>query len=321
LACALLASHGALAADETLEEAWWTGPMLAPSAATLPRGHMLIEPYLFDVITTGEFNASGVRHSSPRAHDYGSLTYLLYGFTDRLSAGMITRFGYNQLEGAPSSAGAAVGDLTLQAGYGLTQFRDGHGTPAIELVLQETPPTGRYDRLAQPTDGFGAGAYTTGLALYSQDYFRMPNGRLLRVRLDLTYAFSTTVELTGLSVYGTPAGFSGHASPGNSFTADAAVEYSVTRNWVLALDIVYQHNDNTHVSGSVAPANPAAAPGAPALPAFEGDSGTSASVAFAPAIEYNFSSRVGVLLGVRIIPVGRNTSATVTPAIALNMVF
>jgi len=90
---------------------------------------------------------------------------------------------------------------------------------------------------------------------------------------------------------------------------------------VLALDIVYQHNDNTHVSGSVAPANPAAAPGAPALPAFEGDSGTSASVAFAPAIEYNFSSRVGVLLGVRIIPVGRNTSATVTPAIALNMVF
>ena len=35
---------------QPVEDAWWTGPMLAPSAATLPRGHFLIEPYLFDVI-------------------------------------------------------------------------------------------------------------------------------------------------------------------------------------------------------------------------------------------------------------------------------
>jgi len=282
---------------------------------------MLIEPYLFDVVTTGQFDASGSRHGSPRADDFGSLTYLLYGLTDRVTAGMIARFGYNQLVGSPPSSGVGVGDLTLQAGYGLTRFRDGHGVPAIELVLQETLPTGRYDRLAQPTDGFGAGAYTTGLAVYSQDYFRMPNGRLLRARLDLTYAFSTTVGLDGLSVYGTPAGFSGHASPGNSFTADAAAEYSVTSNWVLALDIVYQHNDNTHVSGSVTPGAPLGAPGVPAMPTFQIDSGESYSLGFAPAIEYNFSSRIGVLLGVRIIPIGRNTGATVTPAIALNMVF
>ena len=35
---------------QSLDDAWWTGPMLAPSAATLPRGHFLIEPYLYDVI-------------------------------------------------------------------------------------------------------------------------------------------------------------------------------------------------------------------------------------------------------------------------------
>jgi hypothetical protein len=28
---------------QSLDDAWWTGPMLAPSAATLPRGHFLIE--------------------------------------------------------------------------------------------------------------------------------------------------------------------------------------------------------------------------------------------------------------------------------------
>ncbi len=40
-------------ARQSLEDAWWTGPMLAPSAATLPRGHLLIEPYLYDVIAQG----------------------------------------------------------------------------------------------------------------------------------------------------------------------------------------------------------------------------------------------------------------------------
>jgi len=35
---------------QSLDDAWWTGPMLAPSAATLPRGHFLIEPYFYDVI-------------------------------------------------------------------------------------------------------------------------------------------------------------------------------------------------------------------------------------------------------------------------------
>jgi hypothetical protein len=74
---------------------------------------------------------------------------------------------------------------------------------------------------------------------------------------------------------------------------------------------VYQHNDSTRVAGTVSPA---------AMP-FAHESGSSYSLGFAPAIEYNWTSRVGALLGVRIIEIGRNTTATVTPAIALNMVF
>jgi len=36
---------------QSLDDAWWSGPMLAPSAATLPRGHFLVEPYFYDVST------------------------------------------------------------------------------------------------------------------------------------------------------------------------------------------------------------------------------------------------------------------------------
>ena len=314
----LLLSSGTVAAQQAREDAWWTGPMLAPNAATLPHGHLLIEPYLFDEITSGHFDMNGNKHAGPLEHDIGSLTYMLYGVTDSITAGLLPRLFFDEPAGAANSSGVLFGDLTLQLGYGLTHYHDGGNTPDISLVLQETLPTGRYDRLTRESDGVGAGAYTTSINLYVQDYFWMPNGRILRARLDLTYGFSSSVSVHDQSVYGTANGFSGRAWPGDSYTADVAAEYSLTRNWVLALDVVYQHNDSTRVMGVVSPASmPMGVPGAE----FEQHSGSSFSLGFAPAIEYNWTSRIGALLGVRIIEIGRNTTATITPAIALNMVF
>jgi hypothetical protein len=317
LACAVMAASGvAAAADQSRNDAWWTGPMLAPSAAMLPQGHMLIEPYLYDVMSDARFDMNGTRHASAREHDIGSLSYILYGLTDRVSVGLIPRFGFNEPAGAPNSSSVGVGDLSLQAGYGLTRFQDGRLIPAISVVIDETLPTGRYERLARASDGFGAGAYTTGLSLYSQDYLWMPNGRILRVRLDLTYAMSSSAGVHDVSVYGTASGFRGRAYPGDSFSADAAGEYSLTRNWVLALDIVYGHDASTRVSGSL----PSAA-GAPGVSDFRARSGSRYTLGLAPAIEYNWNSRVGLLVGVRMFVAGRNATASVTPAIALNMVY
>jgi hypothetical protein len=50
------------------------------------------------------------------------------------------------------------------------------------------------------------------------------------------------------------------------------------------------------------------------------NSGVSEAFGLAPAIEYNWNRMLGVLLGTRLIPVGRNTAATITPAIAINFV-
>ncbi len=318
LVCALLLrAPAACAAEQSREDAWWTGPMLAPSAATLPSGHVLIEPYLYDVMSEGRFDRHGTRQPGQGEHDVGSLTYVLYGLADRVTLGMIPRFGFNEPAGAANSSAPGAGDLTVQAGYGLMRFEDGHRWPAVSVVLDETLPTGRYERLARSSDGFGAGALSTALSVYSQDYLWMPSGRILRVRLDLTYALSGSAAVRDVSVYGTPAGFRGRAAPGDAFTADAAAEYSMTRNWVAALDIVYQHNDSTRVLGSVgAPSGVAGAPSA-----FSADSGTGYSLGLAPAVEYNWSSRRGLLVGVRIIAAGRNAAASITPAMALNMVF
>jgi hypothetical protein len=301
----------AVAAElQSRDDAWWTGPLLAPSGSTLPQGHALIEPYLYDVITDGHIDAQGRHHAGPYEHDIGSLTYMLYGVTDRLTAGVIPRFAYNEPAGAPNSSGIGVGDFTLQAGYGLTRYQDGHYVPSIALVIDETLPTGRYDELTHPSDGYGAGAYTTALALYSQDYFWMPNGRILRGRLDLTYTWSSSVSVHDQSVYGTAPGFRGDAYPGDTFSVDLAGEYSLTRNWVLALDVVYQYGASTRITSRM-----------PATPEYPVETGSSYALIFAPAIEYNFSNAVGVIFGVRIIEIGRNVSTSVTPAVAVNMVF
>lgn len=285
---------------QSLDDAWLTGPMLAPSAGTLPQGHMLVEPYLYDVM-------------SPHADGFGSLTYLNYGLTDRLTVGLIPTFGYNRISDGPDSSHIGVGDVSVQAQWSVTRFDADSGMPAMSINVQQSLPTGKYDRLGRPSDGFGGGAHTTTLGWYMQSYFWMPNGRILRTRLDLTDSFSRSVNLEDVSVYGTAQGFRGRAKPGDVQTADLAFEYSMTQNWVLALDLLYRHAENTRLSGRSAPDA--------ASDDVRVDTGPHTSFALAPAVEYNWNANIGLLLGVRYIPRTKAASATTTPALALNMVF
>ena len=311
-ATSAMADESALQPDrQALSDAWWTGPLLAPNASTFPAGHALVETYVFDEITNASFDTNGHRHAEDGGHDLGSLTYLIYGLTDRISVGLLPRFGYNEPAGGANSAAPGLGDFGAQVQFGLTSFHQGSLAPATAVVIGVTFPTGRYDRLSQPSDGFGAGVYTTSFSWYSQDYLWMPNGRILRVRLDLTYSISSTASVADTSVYGTAPGFRGRVSPGDSFTADAAAEYSLTRSWVLATDLIYAHSASTRLDGTQGG-------GAGFI---DLQSGASDYVAVAPAVEYNWSPRAGVIVGARIFVAGRNTSSSVTPVAAINLVF
>jgi hypothetical protein len=290
---------------QSRDEAWWTGPLLAASPGSLLPGHFLIEPYLFDEIPRGHYDNGGNRRPVPHANNFGSQSYILYGLSERVGIGLIPRFGFNDPSDGRGSSGVGIGDLTLQAQYGLTRYAEGGWIPSTAFVLQETLPTGKYDRLGdRPADGLGAGAYSTNLSLYSQYFFWMPNGRILRTRLDLSYSISGSASVHDVSVYGTSAGFNGRARPGNVALINAAWEYSVTRNWVLALDVLYEHDSNTHVAGADVQLN----------------SGPGHTWSLAPAIEYNFNSRVGVIAGAKLTTSGRNATAVVIPVAAVNIV-
>lgn len=311
------ATSASATAPETLDQAWWTGPLLAPNAATLPQGHWLVEPYVYDLMTYGRFDRNGTLRSAGAAHAIGSQSYIEYGLVDGFTLGLIPRLGLHEASAGQDSSGFTVGDTTLQGAFGLTQFRPGSWIPATSLVIGETFPTGKYDRLDGRTDGaLGSGAYSTTVSLYSQTYLWMPNGRILRTRLDLSYEVSRWASVRGISVYGTSRGFNGRAHPGQSFVGDLAFEYSVTQRWVLATDFWWQHDGNTRLEGRYGPAVSSALP-----PYLVQDFGSDDLLYFAPAVEYNWSARMGVIAGARIAAAGRNVGATATPVAAINMVF
>jgi hypothetical protein len=290
--------------------------MLANTAATAPRGHYLLETYLYDDTTQGAYNSHSKRQSAPHENSYGSLTYAIYALTDRIGVGLLPTFGYNQVSAGASGSGVGLGDWTAQVERRFTPFAPCTELPTVSVAAQETLPTGRYDKLGdRPSDGLGAGAYTTNVALYTQTWFWLPNGRIVRMRVNVSDAVSGNVKLQDVSVYGTPQGFRGNARPGSSFYLDAAWELSLTRHWVLATDAIYRDTANTRITGYNALASGSAASHGIVL-----NSGSSDSWGFAPAVEYNLSPTLGVLVGMRIIAGGRNTSATLTPAIAINFV-
>jgi hypothetical protein len=282
-------------ARQSLDDAWWTGPLLANSAHTLPQGHVLIESYLYDAI-------------SERTNSVNSLSYLLYGATDWLTLGVVPTAGYASVKGGADSAGPHWGDTELRAQLRITALDAARGIPDLAVALIETVPTGKYDHLARASDGFGGGAYGTALALYSQMVWWMPNGRILRTRLDLQGGIWNQASLSGISVYGTGTGFEGHVRPGNHYSVDAALEYSVTREWVLAMDVIYNHGAAAMMRGFE---------GAKAM---ERRSGSSDGFGFAPALEYNVSPALGFLAGLRVLMAGHNSKASLTPAIAINYV-
>jgi hypothetical protein len=275
-----------------MKSARWTGPMLASTAETLPHGHFYTEPYFYDAVVRGD-------------HHPGSSGFYQYGLLDNLTVGFQPSFAT-----ATNSIGRgmAIGDFKLLSQLRLTHFTPDHQVPTIALVLNEVIPTGKDDRLGPSEEGHGSGAFATEVGINVQHWFLLKNGRLVRARINVLQRFYNRTSVEGRSVYDTDAAFRGPARPGARTTLIGAVEYSLTNEWVLALDVEADFSGHTNVVGQETGGGSPVRTRSPA----------SRSIGFAPAVEYNWSSSSGALLGVWIIPKGRNAPPSVTPAIAIS---
>ena len=273
-----------------MKAARWTGPLLASNAETLPQGHVYTEPYFFDGILGGE-------------HHPGTSGFYQYGLTDSWTVGVQPFFS---LGAERFNHDLALGDFKLLSQVRLSHFTPERQVPSVALVTNLVIPTGKDDHLGRLKSGHGSGSFAPEIGVNVQQYFLLGNGRLLRARINVLHDFPLRTGVSGRSVYGTDAGFHGHARPGAKTTVILGAEYSLTNEWVLAFDVEGDHWGKTRLKGRDAA-------GAPV----DRISPVSWNVGVAPAVEYNWSARAGAIFGVWVVPKGHNTQSSVTPAIAI----
>jgi hypothetical protein len=295
--------------DSAAKSQWFTGSLIAPSPALLKAGAFEIEPYLVYTGNTGSYAANWSHHSvAHNLSEVQSETLVEYGITDRLSIQAVPSFGA-LWTGQNSSFGS--GDLPVELKYRFNDQNVATGAPSVTVFLGMSFPLGKYDGLTVPSVGQGSGAFTVKQGILLQSLFDTWGDHPLRLRL-YADAFEPIADASvrDISVYGTAQGFHGHAAPGFAADTGLGVEYGLSQRWVLALDLVQNYADTTHVSGAI---------GSAAVTTSKNPAGIAFSVA--PAVEYNFSGSVGLIVGVQFSVAGRYTGSYVAPQIALSASF
>lgn len=286
---ALVAPTSGLRQSE--EDVWWTGPVSITTAETLPAGRFFTQPYLFTTFSQG-----GGR--------VGSIIYLSYGLLDDLTVGLMPSLWSARRSGRKQ---VVHGDVVLLSQFRLSRRRPGKLLPTTAIVLQHNLPIGRYDRLALDDEGVGSGTATTSIGANVEQIFGLPNGRLLRGRLNVLATLPKTAKLRGRSVYDSPDGFNGKVKRGATLSLGGSIEYSLSKTVELALDVVHERAAESRLRGFAPTASEP----------IDLRLARARSVTVTAAVGYSWSGREGVLLGVRYSPKGRNSSESVTPVVSL----
>jgi hypothetical protein len=94
------------------------------------------------------------------------------------------------------------------------------------------------------------GSFATTTRLGIQKLQVLGGGQAFQYRLNLAYGFFEATNVSGFNAYGGGFGTEGRIQPGTVTTVTMAGEYSLTRHWLLALDISYQTANAMRFSGS-----------------------------------------------------------------------
>ncbi|MBE1160964.1 transporter [Dyella acidiphila] len=304
-------SGGHAMADDA--SANFTGPLLTPNPVSIPKGMLVVEPYLMQYRSDSGYDSHGQEQaSSARVRQWQMLVPFFYGVTDRLM--VQTSIGAaHAMSGGASTRGWGVTDTSVGVQYMLLKPGNGYQGPAVSVNYSHRFPTGTYDRLNEnPLDGIGNGAQVDTLSLMAQQNVSLPNGRPLRLRAVASYSLPPgRVGLKGANAYasGVSQDFRGSVRLGKAIGISTSAEYSIDSHWVLALDLTYNRTGSSILKGSSASG------------VLEKRSSPRSVYSLAPAVEYNFNDRFGLIAGAQLSFAGRNNDAFVTPMAAFDMVF
>lgn len=284
---------------------WLTGTLLAPVTSVVTAGNIVIQPFLYVLNNNGLYDPLGDGAITPNTWSVNPSLQLTFGLTEWMDFEIIPQVFYQNAEGASAFD---VGDTLVGVDF---QLFDGTNKvmPSVLLSLEEIMPTGKYQRLnpaKNTADSTGKGSWISQASLVFYKLIALSNGHYLSAALDFTYSLPTHVYVNNYNAYGGGPKTKGQVTPGNYFTSILSFEYTLTKNWVLALDSLYIHSNSTGFQGTTS---------------FPVGGPSSDQLSFTPAIEYNFNKRLGVIAGAWFTAWGKSSSRFAGAVVSLSYVY
>lgn len=279
---------------------WFTGSILPPSAVNAAPGHPIIAP-IFGVINTyGEYNNNWKFKRTDNTWAVNPFFEFLFGINDHIGVDIYCSFISNFKKGQSSTY---LQDTIILLGFQIAKDTPKSWVPDIRFIIQETFPTGNYQKLSPKklgTDSTGQGSFQTGFNLVAQKLFPLENQFLL-LKWTLGYLFPAPVSVKGLNTYGGGHGTSGKIFPGQTLMMYFSGEYSLNQRWVFAFDLYMDCQGKSTFSGKRGFTSNGIenAIGTPRM----------IQISAAPQVEYNFSGTSGLLFGAWGTIFGKNSPA------------
>lgn len=291
---------------------WYTGPLITGSANNVPKRKVNVQVYLYFTTQYAQFTKNWKSENVPNVYTLNPLILIQRGLSDWLDFTFIGQWLFKWRKDAYTQH---CGDTSTQFGFQLLK-QDAH-RPSIRLVLGESYPTGKFRNLNPNKNGIdatGAGAYQTSIGLNFNKIFWQIKLHPISLRITGQYVIpDAKVKVRNFHAYGGGLGTRGKVKVGQTLNIDIGVEVSLTQHWVFANDIAYTHSFKSTFHGrpGVTAAGTPAVNGAP----------SSDQLSLAPAIEYNFNSKAGLIGGVWFTVAGRNSANFVSAVLSYTQLF
>ena len=299
---------------------WFTGPLLALAAQTVPPGHTNAFFEVNNAISNSIYNSKWERVSEKTFSSTQMSPQLSYGLNDRFDIQYNALYVINQNQGVSYEH---MGDASVILGFQALSQEKNHSQPDLRITLQEVLPSGIYNRFTAARNGAdatGMGSYQTSLGFNFQYLSQLNEKHYLNSHVTVAFTYVSSVAINGISTFGGTPQTEGIINQGNAVSIDWAGELTLTQKWVAVMEanIIYQQASTFHgVVGDLGASN--------ALDLLQptkqniGQSnigrGNLDQISLAPALEYNFSANYGAIVGVWFTVAGKNTPEFIAPII------
>ncbi len=299
---------------------WFTGPLLAGSGNVTQVGHYNVEPYFFATARTSFYNNNWKSESIETLWNLQFRVPVWIGLTKWADFKVVPNWFWNYRD---HQSQWTLGDWAAQVSFQLhrAQLPEKSWLPSIKLIISETFPTGKYQKLNPHklgTDSTGLGTWRTGFGLNFSKIFQVQDAHFLNTALNFSYSVGVPFSVRGYNAYGGGNGTKGTIHPEHVFLTTLAFEYSLTQRWAIACDLQGIWQSSTSFSGRLGTVpshdiniDPEGIPAS-------NDRLAAMQYSLAPALEYNWSDNLGLIGGVWFTFAGKNSSHFTSGVIALN---